>query len=528
MRGTTADCGHKEHAARERTCLSCDIPVFCRNNYYRGKLLTERDFADEQRYTADKMRLHTRALHGWGVVCGLIVRPHPYCPDKRLVVGSGLALDDCGRGIRLLKEDWVELPQPVKPLAPGTPGYTSQSHGDEGGGKPYSPPPKDPYGQPQKDPYGHRQEDPYGQPPKEPYGQPQKDKYGQPQKDEYGQPRQEPRTEGQDQPYSETEPPERHHGDSGNDRDDDDEGAPLPYNRCDDTPRPQDLYLCIRYAECETEFSPAPFDDCSCTTSSQKPNRICEAYKLELFDTKPDFWDKAQHEPCGYDDCGEYYRVARRHCHGGSEVACLPLAIIHNVVPGEAVTEEQIDNWSERRQLATTETLDQIIRCILTKLPTEELTRIEDTNWEHGRRILCREFMEEYIGTHDRPRGFRIEFSHHVHAGAIDTRSFQALVVFRPENMWDPRHMEVAPAYVDRDEDQTDWCRLRIDPGYARRHLDGRNFDLFLTLKCDVITDRHGHAVDGNYIGRHLPTGDNIQGGTFESWIRVRPRPRVG
>ena len=477
MRGTTADCGHKEHAARERICLSCDIPAFCRNNYYRGKLLTERDFADEQRYTADKMRLHTRALHGWGVVCGLIVTPHPYCPDKRLVVGSGLALDDCGREIRLLKEDWVDLPEPVKPAAPEASGQTPPSPAGEGA---------------------------------KPYAQPHQDPYKPPHKDQNGQ------------------TPERHHGDSGQGHDDDDERAPLPYEPCDDTPAPQDLYLCIRYAECETEFSAAPFDDCSCTTSSQKPNRICEAYKFELFDTKPDHWDKAQHEPCGYDHCGEYYRMRRRQCQDASDVSCLPLAIIRDVVPGQPITEEQIDNWSARRQLATTETLDQIVRCILTKLPTEQLTRIEDTNWEHGRRMLCREFMEEYVGAHDRPRGFRIEFSHHVHAAAIDTRSFQALVVFRPENMSDARHTEIAPAYVDRDEDETNWCRLRIDPGYARRHLDGRNFDLFLMLKCDVITDRHGHAVDGNYIGRHLPTGDNIQGGTFESWIRVRPRPRVG
>jgi hypothetical protein len=491
MRGTTADCGHKEHAARERGCLSCDIPAFCRNNYYRGKLLTERDFTDEQRYTADKIRLHTRVLHGWGVVCGLIVKPHPRCPERRLIVGPGIALDDCGRDIRVLKEDWVELPQPVE--SPGT----------------------DPYGHPRHPPTARSRNESGTEPQHEPY----RESRHEPEDDS-------PSDRSQD--HSERDKPERRSGSDDHLDSDDDEDAPLPYNPCDDEPQPQDLYLCIRYTECETEFSPAPFDDCSCTTSSQKPNRICEGYKLELFDTKPDFWDKSAHEPCDLDDCADYYRRARRHCHDSANVPCLPLAIIHNVVPGEPVTTDQIDNWSARRQLATTETLDQVIRCILTKLPTEELTRIEDTNWEHGRRLLCREFMEEYVGSHERPRGFRLQFSHRVHSGAIDTRTFQALVVFRPENMSDPRHMEVAPAQVERDDNETDWCRLRIDPGYARRHLDGRNFDLFLTLKCDAIVDAHGHAVDGNFIGRRLPTGDNIQGGTFESWIRVRPRPRIG
>src|SRR5438067_12663275 len=77
MSTAIADCGCKDPGTREKACLCCDIPVFCRNNYYRGKLLTEREFADEQRYLIDKMRLHSVALHGWGVVCGLVVKPHP-------------------------------------------------------------------------------------------------------------------------------------------------------------------------------------------------------------------------------------------------------------------------------------------------------------------------------------------------------------------------------------------------------------------------------------------------------------------
>ena len=202
----------------------------------------------------------------------------------------------------------------------------------------------------------------------------------------------------------------------------------------------------------------------------------------------------------------------------------MPLAVVCNYVPGEELKAEQIDNWGPRRQLASVDTLDQVVRCILGKLPPSHLTKIEDINWEHNCRILCREFVEEYVGTPEHPRGFRIGFSDRVHSAAIDVRSFQAMVVFHPESHSDPRHMQVAPARVERDADETNWCRLQIDPAYARKNLDGRSFDLFLTLKCDVIRDRHGHAVDGNFIGGRLPTGDSIQGGTFESWIRVRPR----
>ena len=51
-----------------------------------------------------------------------------------------------------------------------------------------------------------------------------------------------------------------------------------------------------------------------------------------------------------------------------------------------------------------------------------------------------------------------------------------------------------------------------------------------------MITGKNGLAVDGNFLATQenddvyrmaFPTGDNVAGGTFESWIRVRPRPKV-
>ncbi len=91
-------------------CLPCNIPPLCRNNYFTGKLLTERDFTAEQKYAADKLRLHHVALHGWGIVCGLKVIPHPNCPALRIVVEPGLAIDGCGREVR--------VPQPVELTLP--------------------------------------------------------------------------------------------------------------------------------------------------------------------------------------------------------------------------------------------------------------------------------------------------------------------------------------------------------------------------------------------------------------------------
>src|SRR5580765_7502196 len=97
-------------AANPCECAPCAVPAFCRTSYHTGKLLTARDFSDEQRYHIDKRRLHNIALHGWGSACGLKVRPHPYCPSLRILVEAGLAIDSCGREVRLIEDVELELP----------------------------------------------------------------------------------------------------------------------------------------------------------------------------------------------------------------------------------------------------------------------------------------------------------------------------------------------------------------------------------------------------------------------------------
>ena len=83
---------------------------------------------------------------------------------------------------------------------------------------------------------------------------------------------------------------------------------------------------------------------------------------------------------------------------------------------------------------------------------------------------------------------------------------------------------------------ETDWCRLRIDPAYAKRALDEADFDIYVTLRCNVVTGTNGLAVDGNFLAvnppdgpyrMEFPTGDNTPGGTFESWFSVRRAGRT-
>jgi hypothetical protein len=171
---------------------ACEIPPFCRTQYFTGRLLTEQDFTAEQRYFRDKIRLHHRALHGWGVACGLRVKPHPFCPDRRLVIEPGLAIDQCGYEIVVSREVELELPPPPEnPAHHARPGYGAGADTGHAGPAPASAHPS----------------------------------------------------------YDASTP----------------------------------VYVCLRYAECETDFMPAPFDECGCNDASgRRASRVCESFTLTL------------------------------------------------------------------------------------------------------------------------------------------------------------------------------------------------------------------------------------------------------
>ena len=69
--------------ADSASCL--DIREFRRLKYFFGQMLEARDFQAEQDFFRDKHKLHNRCLHGYGVICGLLVEPVPFpkeCTSK--------------------------------------------------------------------------------------------------------------------------------------------------------------------------------------------------------------------------------------------------------------------------------------------------------------------------------------------------------------------------------------------------------------------------------------------------------------
>jgi hypothetical protein len=79
-----------------------------RNNFYFGKFMTALDFTNDQRYMNEKRWIVNRLGLGWGVLCGLKVRPH--AQDKRkVVVEPGFAIDPYGHEVMVCREETVDL-----------------------------------------------------------------------------------------------------------------------------------------------------------------------------------------------------------------------------------------------------------------------------------------------------------------------------------------------------------------------------------------------------------------------------------
>ena len=100
-----------------------DDPQLARNHYFTAKLLVERDFTDEQRYFIGKDRRHNRYLHGWGVVCGAKVVPHPSdeCRTRYVVVEPGVAVDCHGREILVQRRTLFDVEEALERASKAAP-----------------------------------------------------------------------------------------------------------------------------------------------------------------------------------------------------------------------------------------------------------------------------------------------------------------------------------------------------------------------------------------------------------------------
>jgi hypothetical protein len=94
------DCGPDDDPTCELECL--ERPVF-----KPGQRLCAPDLDNLVAYADGRFGL-VRYRHGWGIVCGLQVRPDPGC-DTRVVIEQGYAVDCCGNDVVLCAPASLDL-----------------------------------------------------------------------------------------------------------------------------------------------------------------------------------------------------------------------------------------------------------------------------------------------------------------------------------------------------------------------------------------------------------------------------------
>lgn len=307
--------------------------------------------------------------------------------------------------------------------------------------------------------------------------------------------------------------------------------------------------ICIEYRECKTE--PLPLPPISCDQKEQcEFNRIRDSFRIRVI---------PYHEPCGPEPFCPQDKEKKLHdylcqrllkdcpgCPGCPESNCVILAEVTVTCrsisnqesypdqdkpeksPGKLPVEcrIEIDNCQRRKLVISNEVLYDLIHCYHGDLP--HITKI---NWPHNDSMTWNDFREmiklEGVGDFNEDgTGLIVEFDKDVEGVNEDTFIF--LVKYS-----DPEagyiHQWFIPGEVTYDNKtavfKVDKTWLRDMLGFSFIH-GGADFEVI--LRGDHIVEdkgggKTGKALDANFIGGKLPSGNGIQGGDFVSWFSVEP-----
>jgi hypothetical protein len=438
---------------QKRPCGICEFP-YERNNYYYGKLMTVRDFSDEQRYFNEKRWLINRMVNGWGVVCGLDVT----WKDSRhttVIVSPGMAIDCCGREIIVCEPTEKELI---------------------------------------------------------------------PEKDECSNKK----------PSKDTD----------------------------------ELLICLEYQQCSTEQVEFPSVTCD-PENTVKFNRIRDSYRIRVragIRTDPIYGKicplcegkshpEEKNRPHIPKTLHNYLCDKLKEPCPECKHACVVLATVIKkpiIMPPHEQSQEDtarqdyqsdiisqndvaqsdreerilpkyvIDLCSRRRLVYSNPLLFDLINCYHGDMP-----HVINLNWKHEDKVEWKEFVEKISKI-----GLTVAFDGKMKTGSINENTFQVFVVtMDPDRnyIWEqiPGNIECSPYDANKNEmsatfkfTSPKWRADFIEGGSRVRERGGK---FVIVLKSDFIIseDKPHKALDGNFIGGKLPSGNGTQGGDFVSWFHV-------
>jgi len=337
--------------------------------------------------------------------------------------------------------------------------------------------------------------------------------------------------------------------------------------RCNPTPDrialgEQKYVICLEYKECKTEpVTSAPF---ICNQSEKSDyNRIQDHFKIRLRhasdvriqDYTREFCQQSDRQTTGKDqsekkDSCERYETLnhylceklREGCPDCIEGGCLFLAEI-TVRPFIGAADEpsqdikqqeqierpknkkikiQIDPCSRRRLVYNNKMLFDLIHCYHDDLP-----HIIDISWKkyHGKEaVYWDEFVKDIINN-----GLTVTFDHEMVPKTINRHTFSLAFKFKDVPSGTIVEKFIPSAAIKPYLNDCQYT-FKVDEDWIREEIGAKKSELFdgvdiaIILRSSLIHDKNGKALDGDFIGGNLPTGNGVQGGDFVSYFSVKPK----
>lgn len=287
-----------------------------------------------------------------------------------------------------------------------------------------------------------------------------------------------------------------------------------------------EYYIGLEFWDCKTEEVQIGLTACK-EEAKCEFNRIRDYYKVHIFrPSEVDADYSAGFCPLDEEEAKDLrFYVCEKMIEGCPECPELPrnqAVILAKVTVDKNGNVDKIECCPYRRQVYGNKMLFDLINCYHGDLP-----HITGINWTHNKSMSWSEFIER-IKRDSKPdkdgQGFQVTFDKDI--GGVDENTFLLMVKFIDTEGGYIHYWQI-PGEVEYVNDNAIFtATFKVNQSWYKDIL-GYSFihggaDFQIIIKGDHIVDKDkNRALDANYNGRNLPSGNGTQGGDFFSWFSV-------
>lgn len=324
-----------------------------------------------------------------------------------------------------------------------------------------------------------------------------------------------------------------------------------------DKPLKREFVICLEYAECKTEAVEVGSIEC-CEKDKCEFNRIRDFFRITV-------WNKADvetQEPCQHfcplrpdnktkplhDYLCEKLKEECPACPGRPCLILAEITVTPIITPGKGEQTDpgvpgytmQIDQCSRRKLVYGNPLLYDLIECFHGNLP-----HVTDVSWRKEKKVngawwSYKEFQEMISGRraaqgkNEDKKGLTVTFDKRMDPDTVNDHTFVVQVRLEDQETGNIRYDQV-PGTISYDEAsrtatftfETEWIN---DIYLGHSWLREKGGELMVIIKGDFIMgcredEKPAKALDGNFVGGQLPSGNGTQGGDFVSWFYVEAKP---